>query len=99
MIALGDPTRRKIVELIGGGERAAGDIAAAFSISAPAISQHLRVLREAKLVRVRPEAQRRLYTLDPRGFDAIDAWIGRYRIFWNRRLDRLASALEEKADA
>ena len=67
LTALADPTRRQIVEMLSRGERASGDIAARFEISAPAISQHLKVLREARLVQVRVEAQRRLYAIDPDG--------------------------------
>ncbi|MBX3188796.1 MAG: winged helix-turn-helix transcriptional regulator [Labilithrix sp.] len=93
--ALADPTRVRIVELLAGGERTAGDIHRHFEASAPAISQHLRVLREAQLVRVRPDAQRRLYSLDPAGFEAIDAWMARLRRFWGKKLDRLESQLRE----
>jgi DNA-binding transcriptional ArsR family regulator len=91
--ALSDPTRRQILELLSRGERAAGEIAASFDVSAPAISQHLKVLREAKLVRVRVDAQRRIYTVDPAGFAAIDAWLERMRRFWGASLDALEREL------
>lgn len=95
--ALADPTRRAILELLGGGERAAGDIAGHFDLSAPAISQHLRTLREARLVQVRVEAQRRIYCLDPTGLAAVDQWIAKVRRFWPPRLDALAEAIRQDA--
>lgn len=95
LTALADPTRRKIVEMLGQGERAAGDIADRFAVSAPAISQHLKILREAKLVAVRVEGQRRIYSLDPAGLDEIDDWLANVRRFWKGRLDALEHALRE----
>ena len=100
LTALGDPTRRQIVELLGRGERASGDIAEQFDISAPAVSQHLKVLKEARLVQVRVEGQRRVYSLDPEGLQMIDAWLAEVRRFWAGRLDLLDQALrapEKKA--
>ena len=94
LTALADPTRRRIVELLSRGERAAGEIVERFDVSAPAISQHLKVLREAGLVRVRVEGQRRIYGLDPAGLDEIDTWVGRMRRFWGERLDALARELD-----
>lgn len=91
--ALSDPTRRQIVELLGRGERAAGEIGGQFSVSAPAISQHLKVLREARLVRVRIDGQRRIYSLDPAGLAEIDAWLVDVRRFWSERLDELEREL------
>jgi DNA-binding transcriptional ArsR family regulator len=96
--ALSDPTRRAIVERLARGEMAAGDIVAAFSLSAPAISQHLKTLRQAGLVRVRGEGQRRIYSLDPDGLDGMEAWIARTRRFWSTRLDDLAAALDAPDD-
>ena len=93
LTALGDPTRRQIVELLGRGERASGDIAEQFDISAPAVSQHLKVLKEARLVRVRVEGQRRVYSLDPEGLQMIDAWLVEVRRFWAGSLDALEQAL------
>jgi len=87
--ALADPTRRQIVEMLAGGERTAGDIARRFEVSAPAISQHLKVLREARLVRVRADAQRRIYALDEAGIGEIDEWLRNVRRFWSGRLDAL----------
>ena len=97
LTALGDPTRRRIVELLSQGERAAGDIVDRFALSAPAISQHLKVLREAGLVRVRVEGQRRIYSLDPRGLDEVEGWIREVRRFWDGRLDALEHALAAPA--
>jgi DNA-binding transcriptional ArsR family regulator len=74
--ALADPTRRGIVELLGTGERAAGEIAAEFAMTPPAVSQHLKVLREAGLVRVRAEGQRRIYSLDREGWEEVEEWAG-----------------------
>jgi DNA-binding transcriptional ArsR family regulator len=91
--ALSDPTRRSILELLGAGEQAAGAIGERFAVTAPAISQHLKVLREARLVRVRAEGQRRLYSLDPDGLAELEAWLGRVRRFWSGRLDALEREL------
>ena len=91
--ALADPTRRRIVELLADGERTAGDIAAQFPVTRPAVSRHLRVLRETGLVRAREEAQRRLYSLDPAPLAELDEWLGRYRGFWALRLDALETQL------
>lgn len=95
LTALADPTRRKILEMLGKGERAAGDIAERFAVSGPAISQHLKVLREARLVAVRIDGQRRIYSLDPAGLDEIDDWLANVRRFWTGRLDALEHALAE----
>lgn len=99
LAALGDPTRRRIVEMLAAGELSAGEIGARFAVTAPAISQHLKVLREAQLVRVRPEAQRRIYTLDPAGLVALDAWLAGIRRFWTAGLDALERHLASEAAA
>ena len=88
--ALADPTRRRIVELVSGGERSAGEIASAFSISRPGVSKHLRVLRERGVIRARGEGTRRLYSLDETALAEIDDWLGR---FWTNRLDALETEL------
>jgi DNA-binding transcriptional ArsR family regulator len=93
--ALADPTRQRIVEMLAARELSAGDIADGFDVSAPAISQHLKVLKEAKLVRVRADAQRRIYSLDPAGFDEMDEWLARIRRFWRGKLDALERVLKE----
>jgi DNA-binding transcriptional ArsR family regulator len=87
--ALADPTRRRIVELISERERSAGELAAAFDISRPGVSKHLRVLREHGVVRARGEGTRRLYSLDE-GLAEVDDWLGR---FWTNRLDALETEL------
>lgn len=97
LTALADPTRRRIVELLVGGERSAGELVAEFDISAPAISQHLKALREAGLVQVRVDAQRRIYALDPVGLDEIDAWLAGVRRFSSSRLDALERELRKPA--
>lgn len=93
--ALSDPTRRQIMELLAHGELSAGELAKRFTLSQPAVSQHLRALHSADLVRVRRDAQRRIYSLEPRGLAQIDAWISRYRAFWATHLDSLEQALNE----
>jgi DNA-binding transcriptional ArsR family regulator len=93
LTALADPTRQRIVEMLATGAMSSGDIARRFEVSAPAISQHLRTLRDAKLVRVRPQAQKRYYELDPEGVAALGDWIARIRGFWTTRLDALHEEL------
>jgi DNA-binding transcriptional ArsR family regulator len=93
--ALSDPTRQRIVEMLAARELSAGAIADEFDVSAPAISQHLKVLKEAKLVRVRAEAQRRIYALDPAGFEELDDWLTRIRRFWRGKLDLLEQAIKD----
>lgn len=94
---LGDPVRRRILELLADGERSSGDITAAvqaeFGISQPAVSQHLRVLRESGFASVRPERTRRLYAVQPLPFRELDAWLGQFRTFWEQRLDSLETEL------
>jgi DNA-binding transcriptional ArsR family regulator len=97
--ALADPTRRHIVELLAEREYAAGDLVERFELSQPAVSQHLRVLRDAGLVRVRRDAQRRMYALEPRGLEEMDAWLSRYRRFWSEHLTALERALIAEKDA
>lgn len=91
--AIADPTRREILHLLGNGSKAAGEIAAQFEISAAAISQHLKTLRAAQLIQVRVDGQRRIYDLDPRGFQEVERWLQRYRFFWIAKLDALEDAL------
>ena len=93
LTALADPTRRRIVELLAEGERDAGELGSHFPVSQPAISRHLRVLREGGLVRVRPQAQRRIYSLDPAPLEELDAWLAHHRSFWRQRLDALDTQL------
>jgi DNA-binding transcriptional ArsR family regulator len=98
LAALADPTRRRIVEMLAGGSLSSGEIAASFQISAPAISQHLKALRRAGLVRVRVDAQRRIYELDPGGIEEMSEWMMRIRRTWATRLDRLEAQLREESD-
>ncbi len=93
LLALADPTRRRIVELLAERERTAGELVEAFDMSAPAISQHLNVLREAGLVRTRAQGRSRIQSLDPRGFDDLEAWLEQTRAVWSRRLDTLEEIL------
>lgn len=93
LTALADPTRRHIVELLSDGDRTAGELAAEFSISRPAVSRHLRVLREAGIVVAEPVATRRLYRLDPSALDELDDWLSRHRARWQHHLDALDTEL------
>jgi DNA-binding transcriptional ArsR family regulator len=92
-VALADPTRRQIVEMLAAGELTSGDIGQHFAISAPAISQHLKVLKEARLVTARVDGQRRIYALDAAGIGEIDLWLQQIRRFWRGRLDELERQL------
>lgn len=94
---LGDPVRRRILELLAGGELPAGEVVrlvgAEFGISQPAVSQHLKVLRESGFAGVRVEGTRRLYALDPAPLRDVDAWLDPFRRFWEPRLDALATEI------
>ena len=94
LIALADPNRRRIVEMLAGQELSAGEIGSEFEISAPAVSQHLKVLKEANIVRVRVDGQRRIYALDPAGFAELDLWLSSVRKFWNEKLDELERQMQ-----
>lgn len=94
---LGDPVRRRILELLAGDELPAGRIAATigdeFGISQPAVSQHLRVLRDSGFATVRAEGTRRLYAIEPSSFDGVEDWLATLRGFWEQRLDALGTEL------
>ncbi|MER5418467.1 ArsR/SmtB family transcription factor [Streptosporangium roseum] len=94
---LGDPVRRRILELLADGERSAGELGAVvqeeFGISQPGVSQHLRVLRDNGFATVRAEGTRRLYAVDPAPLREVDVWLERYRRFWTQRLDALGTEL------
>jgi DNA-binding transcriptional ArsR family regulator len=92
MDALGDPTRRAVFELLQGGEQSVGELAARLPVSRPAVSQHLRVLKEAELVDERKEGTRRLYHIDPRGLAEVRAYFDR---FWNEALAAFKDAVEQ----
>jgi len=94
-IALADPTRRRIIESLATGEASFGAIADQFEMSRPAVSQHLKVLRDAGMVTSRPDAQRRIYRLSDDGLEELDAWLGKVRNFWSQRLDQLEQMLGE----
>jgi DNA-binding transcriptional ArsR family regulator len=95
--ALADPTRRQVLDLLSRRERAAGELGRAFpQISQPGMSRHLRVLREAGLVRVRQEHRHRYYSLRSERLAEVDAWISKYRGFWETELDSLEAYLDTK---
>ncbi len=94
--ALAEPNRRRILDLLRGGERPAGDLVEALAISQPGVSKHLKLLREAGLVSVRADGQRRLYSLEPGGLADLDAWLMPYRHFWAGRLSALDAHLERE---
>ncbi|MGZ4121349.1 MAG: ArsR/SmtB family transcription factor [Actinomycetota bacterium] len=102
---LGDPVRRRILELLADGERSAGEIVSVvqheFKISQPAVSQHLRVLRESGFTTVRPEGARRLYAVDPAPLKEVDGWLEPFRRQWEEsyeRLDEVVRELKEKEE-
>jgi DNA-binding transcriptional ArsR family regulator len=94
---LGDPVRRRILELLSAGEQSSGTIATViqdeFGITQPAVSQHLRVLRETGFTTVRPDGARRLYAVDSTPLQEVDMWLDRFRRFWYHHLDALATEL------
>lgn len=94
---LGDPVRRRILELLAEGEQTSGAVCAViqreFGISQPAVSQHLRVLRETGFATVRAEGARRLYAVDTEPLREVDAWLEHFRRFWNQRLDALGTEI------
>ncbi len=94
--ALSEPHRMAIIAMLADGERPAGDFVDALPISQPTVSKHLSVLREAGLVTVRKEAQRRLYRLNPAPLAELDAWLQPYRRFWTDRLDALENHLDKE---
>jgi DNA-binding transcriptional ArsR family regulator len=97
LAALADPTRQRIVEMLATGALSSGEIAGRFELSPPAISQHLKTLKMARLVMVRTDKQRRIYALDPQGMGEVSAWVDRICAFWNPRLDALEAALKKDA--
>src|SRR5689334_3125924 len=94
---LGDPVRRRILELLAGGEQPSGSIAAIvqaeFGITQPAVSQHLRVLRDSGFTTVRPDGARRLYAVGAEPFQEVEAWLDPFHRFWEQRLDSLETEL------
>ena len=96
--AVSEPTRRQILELLRVRERAVGELVEQLRLSQPGVSKHLRVLREAGLVRVRPEGRRRLYGLRAEPLAELDAWLAPYREYWGGRLDALERHLDGTED-
>ncbi len=94
--ALSDPTRRRILELLAERERSAGELVECFDVSQPAVSQHLRRLRESGLVEVRREAQLRVYRINPAGFRETEEWLARTRGSWDRRLRALEREVRKR---
>jgi DNA-binding transcriptional ArsR family regulator len=92
--ALSDPHRRAVMALLLERPRAVGELVDRLGLTQPSTSKHLRVLRDAGLVRVTPEAQRRVYEIDPAPLAELDAWLAPYREFWETRLDALGSHLD-----
>src|ERR1700728_1377407 len=96
---VGDPVRRRILEMLADSDLAAGQVVTAiqreFGISQPAVSTHLRVLREAGFAHVRPEGARRLYAINPQGLQEVDAWLDRFRQLWTAPLDALKTELAQ----
>lgn len=90
-----EPNRRRILDLLRGGELSVGQLVDALDVSQPAVSKHLKVLRDAGVVDVRVDANRRVYRLRPEGLREVDDWITPYREMWERRLDRLGERLDE----
>jgi DNA-binding transcriptional ArsR family regulator len=96
--AVAEPARRRIMDLLVAGERPVGELVAELAMSQPAVSRHLRVLREAGLVAARTDAQRRLYRVQPAPLAALDAWLEPYRRMWAASLDALAAHLDVMDD-
>jgi DNA-binding transcriptional ArsR family regulator len=92
---LAEPSRRTILDVLRGGERPVGDLVEHLGLSQPAVSKHLRVLREAGMVEVRSDAQRRLYRIRPEPLAEIDEWLEPFRELWTRSLDALGHHLQE----
>ena len=96
--AVAEPRRRQILDLLAGGELSVNDLAARLGLAQPVVSKHLRVLREAGLVEVRTDAQRRLYRLRTEPLREIDEWLAPYRAAWAERLDALETHLDDMED-
>ncbi|MGH3345939.1 MAG: ArsR/SmtB family transcription factor [Nocardioides sp.] len=94
MQALADGSRRTVLEILRDHPASAGELAEALPIARPGVSRHLRVLREVGLVDVRPEAQRRIYSLRPEPLAEVDEWLGEYRALWQNRFDALHTEID-----
>lgn len=93
---LSDPTRRRVVDALLAGERQVNDLVREVGIHQSGVSRHLRILHEAGFVAMRPDGQRRLYSLKADPFRELDAWLAKYRLLWDLRLDRFGAALEAR---
>ena len=93
--AIAEPTRRQLLDELARGARPAGALASKFPSSRPAVARHLRVLRDARLVRVRRQGRHQIYELTPRPLRAVRSWIERYEVFWSERLEELARYVEK----
>jgi DNA-binding transcriptional ArsR family regulator len=93
---LAEPSRRRILDLLQDGEQSVGDLVGRMQLSQPAVSKHLRVLRDAGLLEVRADAQRRLYRISPEPLAELDAWLAPYRKLWNESLDQLERHLDPR---
>ncbi|HEY1332955.1 MAG TPA: metalloregulator ArsR/SmtB family transcription factor [Myxococcaceae bacterium] len=96
--AIGDESRRTVLEILRDHPATAGELAEALPIARPGVSRHLRVLREAGLVEVEQQAQRRIYSLRPEALEELDTWLGRYRALWKQRLDALHTEIARGKD-
>jgi DNA-binding transcriptional ArsR family regulator len=96
LAVVAEPTRRRILDELRGGERSVGELVEAIAVSQPSVSKHLRVLRNAGFVSSRVDAQHRRYRLDPARLEEIDQWLAPYRILWTRHLDALERHLDEQ---
>jgi DNA-binding transcriptional ArsR family regulator len=97
-VAVAEPSRRQILDLLRSGERSVNELVERVRLSQPGVSKHLKMLREAGLVDVRPEGRRRLYTLRAQPLAEVDAWLEPYRAHWEDRLDALERHLEENPE-
>ncbi len=95
--SIADPTRRRILDLLKEGERPAAELGAPFAMSQPALSQHLRVLRDANLVIMRAAGRQRIYRLNPEPLQELYDWVTHYKEFWHRKLRALGAHLDKKA--
>jgi DNA-binding transcriptional ArsR family regulator len=93
---LAEPSRREILELLRDGERSVSELVEHLSLSQPAVSKHLRVMKSAGLVEVRPDAQQRFYRISPEPLVQLDEWLEPYRKFWTVQMDRLESHLDRR---
>ena len=97
--ALAEPNRQAILDLLRDGERPVGELVERLDLSQPAVSKHLKVLKEAGMVEIRPDAQRRLYRIRPEPLAELDEWLADYRVLWSKSLDLLEEHLDKRRQA